>query len=150
MKKIINKKDLEFVFHENHSLEYIEVKVLFKKGKTPKGLPRKIGFIILEKIEISKKTYYFIERSEISVATLHGQGIGTLLYEKCLEKYGNLCTDYIEHSTKANKVWQKLRNKYQGKYILHEKIEARSFYFVVFNKKNRKKSNNYKLYIIKE
>lgn len=81
--------------------------LIFRKGKTPVGLSRHIGFLAVD----HKKPYWVLE-SLIWKERFRKRGLGTLLYVHALGCLGQLTTNYGSCSEDAKGLWRSLAQKY--------------------------------------
>lgn len=102
------KSRIEIVEEARVAGEY-EFTIKFKQGKTPKGFPKIIGYL---QVSFSKPNVYWVDSVELKNKFI-GRGLGTMLYEKAINEFGSLTTNYHRASEPAQWLWKSLCKSHQ-------------------------------------
>ncbi len=96
---------LEIVWEEDG--DYIDLILQFKKGLTPRGCGRRIG--CLDVIRHGQEIW--VDETKLDLR-FRRRGLGKLMYETMLKRFGNIHTLYHKASEDAQRVWKSLCKKY--------------------------------------
>lgn len=107
-----------------------EVIAGFKKGKTPRGYCREIGFI---NVEVFNNEIPFVTEVHIYRLQHRGKGLGKKMYEYVINDLEELTTCFDDASNSAQNVWKSLKKKYK---YTHNRLRFKNKeYLTVLNKK---------------
>jgi hypothetical protein len=99
------RKRIELI-HRNDEFENA-FEIRFKKGQTPKGFFRSIGNLDIEIYDGEA----WVESADVE-DHFRNRGLGTMMYEAAMNKFGALHTKYHDSSVSARWLWQSLTCKH--------------------------------------